>query len=162
TLEGIPGTLGLTLTGTPGTDEQHVPLLDIYAMVFLGCIEVVACNANIIFEPFDAPDLWNIEQNAAADDTLFGHVYGALLGTVRADLGSIETVVHLALMEDVAERIEMSICQSMRRDGEIVADVRQQLHFVRVEAGLLHHMHHRSRIVGRRNCRQGQCQRDRL
>src|SRR5205085_6290203 len=99
----VPGALLLAPTRLAGANHQHVALFDVDLMVLLSGVEILRKNRLARLEPFDFPDLRNVEQDAAADDALARDRDRALAGALRADLVRVETVVHLALPEDVTE-----------------------------------------------------------
>ena len=93
----------------------------------------------------------DVEQHAARDDPVFADGDRVAHRAGAEHLRGVEAVVHLALVEDVAERVDVCVGHSVRGDREVVAGRLEpaQARLIAGVAGHRHHVHHRRRIVRR-------------
>src|ERR1700752_4737547 len=89
-------------------------------MRLFGCIQIRGQNVIAGFKPFDLSYSRDVEQYATARNTLAGNIDCAFPCPLRADLGSIKPVIHLALPKHMAECVYVGGREAMKRDRKIV------------------------------------------
>ena len=72
------------------------------------------------FNPFGLADFRDIDQHAAADHAVASDIDRTLVRALEINFGIVEIVVHLAAVEMMTQRIEMSGRKAMRFDREII------------------------------------------
>src|SRR5215472_3044573 len=89
-------------------------------MLLFGGVEILGKDALAGFKPFDVFYLREVEQHPAADDALTGDIDRAFAGAEESHLAPAEAVVHPAVPEDVAERVQVGGRETVMGDREVV------------------------------------------
>src|SRR5262249_41139181 len=106
--------------GMTGADEEDVPLLDSYSLLALGCFEVLREDALSGLEPGCPALARDIQQDAAADETVFRKVDRLGGGPGERDRVRPEAVVEAISVCDVAERVDVGVAVVVVIDPHVV------------------------------------------
>ncbi len=117
----IPRTPRLAQRPPTRAHEQDVAGFDAKAGVLLGALEIVGKDRLAILQERNAARARHVEQNTARDDTVAKLVNAEFERPVRRHVLDRVAVVQLALVEDVAERVDVRGGESVGRDREVVA-----------------------------------------
>src|SRR5262245_7317257 len=97
----VPHALGLTPLMAPSAHQQNIAFVHPHRSHLLSGVQVFWINRVARFEPLDFSGLRNIKEDAAADDTVAGHVDRTFLRAKTTDLAITKTIVHPPVPKDV-------------------------------------------------------------
>ena len=78
-------------------------------MAPFGPIQIGRYDSVVVLQPWNPARVGNVEQDAAADDAAAQQIDRAPPRAVGRHLIGIETVLHLTMPENMAERIQMRL-----------------------------------------------------
>src|SRR5215469_6349736 len=100
--------------------QHHIAFANFDVLGALGGFEIFGKNRVARLDPFNLPNARNIEKHATRDYTVACDFDRAFMRTLEINFSIIESVVHLALVEMMAEGVEMRGRKPMRFNRKIV------------------------------------------
>ena len=96
-------------TRVTGSNEEHVALADGDALLALGRLELVAKDVLARLEPRHSPEAGDVEQDASGDQAVREDLDRIGLGASGSHSPGRSPVVQGALVDDVAERVDVRV-----------------------------------------------------
>src|SRR5262245_21973990 len=127
-----------------GTDQHSIAGLNSDARELLPRVEIFGIDWCAGLEKPDTFHARNVDEDAAREDSAFHPVNRELAGAFGCHFAPRDAVVHAVLVEVMAERVEMRVCEAVVRDGERIA-MRSGIRRSGVDK---HLVHKRARIIG--------------